>query len=260
VSEIADRLRAAGCVFAEDEARLLTSAAGDPGELMSLVERRIAGEPLEHVLGWAEFCGLRVAVGGGVFVPRRRTEVLVRHAVRLLGRGSIFVDLCTGSGAVAVAVASFAHPGEVHAVDIDATAVACARRNLAGLGEVYCGDLFAALPGRLCGSIDVLTINAPYVPTEQLHLLPRDAREHEPRSALDGGPDGLHVHRRVLAQAPEWLGPGGHVLVEVAAAQAREGRRIAARAGLDPTVHIEPETRTAIVVARRPDDPRSEQE
>ena len=128
------RLRAAGCVFAEDEARLLLAEARTADQLDALVERRVAGEPLEHLLGWAEFAGLRIAVGPGVFVPRRRTEVLVAEAVALARPGAVVVDLCCGSGAVGVAVAS-AVPGiELHAADVDPAAVACARANLAGLG------------------------------------------------------------------------------------------------------------------------------
>src|SRR5919198_868550 len=105
-SEIVSRLRAAGCVFAEDEALLLISAAGSPGELAAMVDRRIAGLPLEHVLGWAEFCGLRIAVDPEVFVPRRRTELLVRQAIALARPGAVVVDLCCGSGAVGAALAA----------------------------------------------------------------------------------------------------------------------------------------------------------
>jgi len=98
-SDIVTRLRAAGCVFAEDEARLLLSAARTPADLAAMLDRRIAGLPLEQVLGWAEFCGLRVAVDPGVFVPRRRTEFLVHEAVALLRPGAVVVDLCCGTGA-----------------------------------------------------------------------------------------------------------------------------------------------------------------
>src|SRR5450432_1469341 len=120
------RLRAAGCVFAEDEARLLISAARTPADLAAMVDRRVAGLPLEHVLGWAEFCGLRIAVDPGVFVPRRRTEFLVHQATALTRPGSVVVDLCCGSGALGAAVAAAQGQIELHAADIDPAAVACA--------------------------------------------------------------------------------------------------------------------------------------
>src|ERR687889_1157301 len=119
---VVHRLRAAGCVFAEDEARLLLDAAGTPAELEELVQRRVAGEPLEHLLGWAEFCGLRIAVAPGVFVPRRRTELLVRQAAALAPPGAVVVDLCCGSGAVAAVLSTLLHRPEIHASDVDPAA------------------------------------------------------------------------------------------------------------------------------------------
>src|SRR3954469_2181337 len=136
------RLRAAGCVFAEEEARLLLTSAGSPAELEVLVARRVLGEPLEHLLGWAEFSGLRIALGPGVFVPRRRTEVLVEEAVALAQPGAVVVDLCCGSGALGVAVATAVADVGLHAADVDPAAVACARSNVAAVGgRVYLGDL-----------------------------------------------------------------------------------------------------------------------
>src|SRR3954467_12713330 len=120
-------LRSAGCVFAADEAGLLLAAAHSPAELSELTGRRVAGEPLEQVLGWAEFCGLRVAVAPGVFVPRRRTELLVERAVQVLGARMrpVVVDLCCGTGAIGVAIAQQLEV-ELHASDVDPDAVACA--------------------------------------------------------------------------------------------------------------------------------------
>ena len=219
LSPIIARLRAVGCVFAEDEARLLVDAAGSPAELAAMVDRRVEGLPLEHVLGWAEFCGLRVLVDPGVFVPRRRTEFLARQAVSLARSGSVVVDLCCGSGAVGAAVLAARHRVELHAADIEPAAVQCARRNLTA-GSVYLGDLYEPLPEQLRGRVDVLIANAPYVPTDAIGLMPPEARLYEPRVALDGGTDGLDVLRRVITQAPAWLAPGGHLLVESSAAQA----------------------------------------
>src|SRR4051795_2933682 len=149
------RLRSAGCVFAEDEARLLVAEAGSPARLESLVRRRVAGEPLEYLLGWAEFCGLRIAVAPGVFVPRRRSELLVEEAAALAPPSPVVVDLCCGSGAVAAALSTVLDHPEVHASDVDPRAVACARRNLRG-GSVHTGDLFDALPTSLRGRVDIL--------------------------------------------------------------------------------------------------------
>jgi release factor glutamine methyltransferase len=232
-STVVARLRAAGCVFAEDEADLLLAAAdGMPVRLAAMVERRVAGVPLEQVLGWAEFYGLRIAVAPGVFVPRRRTELLVREAAAVTRTGAVVLDLCCGSGAVGAALLTATGSIELHAVDISADSVRCARINLAGAGHVYEGDLFEPLPTTLRGRVDVLVANAPYVPTGALRLMPPEARIHEPVVALDGGADGLEVLRRVCASAPQWLAPGGHLLVETSERQLTETVRIVERSGL----------------------------
>ena len=247
-ASIVARLRAAGCVFAEDEAALLIATAGSPEELDAMVERRAAGLPLEQVLGWAEFCGLRIAVDSGVFVPRRRTEFLVEQAVRLirgdsippdspgtLARpGPIVVDLCCGAGAIGAALAAAVEHAEVHAVDLDPAAVRCARRNVPG--RVYQGDLYQPLPARLRGRVAILAANVPYVPTGEIAFLPPEARAHEPRVALDGGPDGLDVLRRVAAGAPDWLAPGGHLLIETSERQAPLATAAFQASGLSPRV------------------------
>jgi release factor glutamine methyltransferase len=235
-SVVADRLRAAGCVFAEDEARLLVSNARTPAELAEMVERRAHGEPLEYILGWARFCGLRIAVDPGVFIPRRRTELLAREAVGLVRPGAVVVDLCCGSGAVGAAIAAAADRIELHAVDLDPSAVQCARKNLAGVGQVYDGDLYSALPASLRGRVDVLVANAPYVPTSEIALLPAEARTFEPRMTLDGGADGLEVVRRVISSATGWLTRGGTVLVEASERQAPRVVDLMAGHGLVPRV------------------------
>lgn len=218
-STVVARLRAAGCVFAEDEARLLIDAAGTPEDLTALVDRRVAGLPLEHVLGWAEFLGLRIAVGPGVFVPRRRTEFLARQAIKRTHPGAVVVELCCGSGAISKAVLSTVDRVELHAVDIEPAAVSCARRNLPN-SQVYQGDLYEPLPKTLRGKVNVIVANAPYVPTDEIALMPPEARLYEPQVALDGGPDGLDIARRILIEAPRWLADGGHVLVETSERQA----------------------------------------
>ncbi len=216
-TDLAARLRSAGCVFAEEEARLLLAATRDDAELERLVAQRAAGEPLETVLGWAEFAGRRLVVAAGVFVPRRRTELLARETARRSRPGEVVVDLCCGVGAVAAVVLAD-HEAEVHAVDIDPAAVRCARRNAPG-ATVHQGDLFAALPPRLRGAVNVIAANAPYVPTAELPLMPLEARRHEPRRALDGGPDGVGLHRRITAGVRQWLAPGGRLLIETSRRQ-----------------------------------------
>ena len=214
------RLRAAGSVFAEDEARMLVDAASSPDELESMVARRIEGEPLEVIVGWASFCGLRIVVEAGVFVPRRRTERLVEEADALATPGMLVVDMCCGSGAVAAALIS-RQPGlDVYAADIEPAAVRCARANLGSRGRVFEGDLFDPLPGSLRGRVDIIVANAPYVPTDAIGLMPPEARIHEPRSALDGGSDGLDLQRRVVDAAPDWLRPRGRLLIETSERQA----------------------------------------
>lgn len=253
LSAIVTRLRSAGCVFAEDEARLLVSTARTPAELTTMVDRRAAGLPLEHVLGWAEFCGLRMAVDPGVFVPRRRTEFLVHQAAALARPHSVVVDLCCGSGALGAALASAVRSVELYAADIDPAAVRCARRNLAaGGGRVYEGDLYEPLPATLRGRVDILLANVPYVPTAEVALLPPEARVHEARVALDGGGDGLDTLRRVTAAAPLWLAPGGHLLFETSERQAPEAVETVARDGLVPRVAESDELNATVVIGTRP--------
>jgi release factor glutamine methyltransferase len=269
-SETTARLRAAGCVFAEEEARLLLAAASEPAELATAVERRIAGYPLEHILGWARFCGLRIAVERGVFVPRRRTELLVDEAVALLEDDAlsacrvhlddggavpaIAVDLCCGSGAVGVALAGRVGAGiELHAADIDPAAVKCALRNVGPVGgHVHQGDLYEALPPGLRGRVRMLVVNAPYVPTDAIDTMPHEARDHEPRISLDGGADGLDVHRRVAAEALEWLAPGGHLLIETSERQASSTAGIMAAAGFEARVVHSEDLDGTVVTGRAP--------
>lgn len=262
------RLRAAGCVFAEDEARLLTATARDRAELDAMTERRTSGLPLEHVLGWAEFAGLRVAVDTGVFVPRRRTEFLVRCAVALAPPPPavpVVLDLCCGTGAVGAAVLdALGGRGELHAADLDPAAVRCARRNLAGLtgsgaggaggarrpaGSVHEGDLFDPLPGSLTGRVDLLAANVPYVPTGDLPLLPAEARDHEPRTALDGGPDGLALLRRVAAAARPWLAPHAVLLTETTPHQAPAAVRLLTATGYAAHVATDEDLDATVVTA-----------
>ncbi|WP_394941093.1 putative protein N(5)-glutamine methyltransferase [Psychromicrobium sp. YIM B11713] len=249
-ASIVARLRAAGCVFAEEEAALLIEAVATGTELAELVQRRVGGFPLEYLLGWAEFCGLRISVAPGVFVPRRRTEFLVRQALELLSSSQgladrsldsapVVLDLCCGSGAIAAAIAAVREDVELYATDLDSAAVNCARQNLAQYApgaQVFQGDLFAALPTRLLGEIDVLMVNAPYVPTAEIALMPPEARLYEAPAALDGGQDGLRLQRRIAAEIRRWLRPGGRMLIETSLPQAALTAEIFAANGLSTRV------------------------
>ncbi|WP_264031028.1 putative protein N(5)-glutamine methyltransferase [Cellulosimicrobium sp. SH8] len=281
LDDLAARLRAVGCVFAEDEAALLVARADDDAHLEALVARRVAGEPLEHVLGYVDFHGLRVAVDPGVFVPRQRTALLVDEAVALGRRSAgaapgalpvalpdgapdgahprppvVVVDLCCGAGALGLATATdlgAVADVALHATDVDPAAVACAARNVAAVGgAAHEGDLFDPLPARLRGRVDLLLANVPYVPTAEIPLLPREARDHEAHVALDGGGDGLDVLRRVAADAPGWLAPGGHLLTESGERQAAGAVDVLERAGLRARVVRDEEIGATIVVGTLP--------
>lgn len=251
------RLRAAGCVFAEDEARLLTEAAANPAERDRLVARRVAGEPLEPLLGWAEFCGLRIHIDPGVFVPRQRTRFLVELAVQAAPHDPVVVDLCCGAGAIGVAIADAlgAVPGSrvtLVAADIDAAAVRCARSNVEPAGRVFEGDLYDALPADLQGRVGILAVNAPYVPTEEIALMPPEARLYEPPVALDGGDDGLAVHRRIAAGASRWLSPGGSLFIETSRRQADRTAALFVAAGLAARIERSDDHDATVVVAGAP--------
>jgi release factor glutamine methyltransferase len=252
---IAERLRDAGCVFAEDEAAVLLADPVDEATLEQRVQRRVDGEPLEHVVGWAQFLGARIEVGPGVFVPRPRTEALANEAIALTRDGTLVVDLCCGSGALGFAVASARPDVELHAADVDGAAVSYARRNLTrvGAGErVYEGDLFEALPAALQGRVDVLVANVPYVPTDDIELMTAEAREHEPHVALDGGDDGLEVLRRVATGAATWLAPGGHVLCETSTRQLPAALAAFSGAGLAARSTYDDELDANVVIGTRP--------
>jgi release factor glutamine methyltransferase len=215
-------------VFAEDEADLLIEA----GAQEQHIARRVAGEPLEVILGWAGFRGLRIPVEPGVFVPRQRSGILVDQALPHALPGTVVVELCAGAGAVAAALAA-ERPGlEVYATELDPAAVRVAARTL-GPERVFTGDLYAALPSALAGRIGILIANAPYVPSAEIAHMPPEAREHEPLLALDGGTDGLDVQRRVVAGAREWLSPGGVLIVETSERQAPASVELMRAAGFD---------------------------
>jgi release factor glutamine methyltransferase len=208
---------------------------GHAARVAELAARRAAGEPLQYLLGWAPFGPLKLAVGPGVFVPRPETEVLADLAagrLRRAGPGAIAVDLCTGSGAVACYLATQVRGSRVLATEIDRGALAWARRNAGPAGvELRAGDLDGPLPRNLRGEVAVLSANVPYIPSGAIAALPADVRLHEPRAALDGGPDGLDVLRRVAGLAPGWLAPDGWILCEIGEEQGAAAAALFDRAG-----------------------------
>lgn len=244
------RLRAAGCVFAEEEAALLVETARSAAQLATFTDRRIAGEPLEQVLGWVDFDGLRLRLRAGVFVPRQRTTFLVQTAADLAPDSAAVADVCCGVGAVAAALAARRPDLDLFAADIDPVAVTAARENLPAAVGTGCGDLLDAVPAGWRGQVEMVMANTPYVPSAAISGLPPEAREHEPLATLDGGADGLDVQRRLAQQAPGWLTPGGRVLTEVAAAQADAAVAVFTAAGFAAEVRISREWGSGVLVAQ----------
>jgi release factor glutamine methyltransferase len=207
------------------------------------IERRAAGEPLQYVTGEMPFRHIVLKVRPGVFIPRPETEVLVDEVLAALApagapvgcadaaAGPIVVDLCTGSGAVAISVAHERADARVYATEAVAGTAEVARENAERCGvtarvTVLTGDLFAPLPAGLRGAVDVVAANPPYVPTAELAGLPSEVGGHEPRVALDGGEDGLDVVRRIVADAREWLAPGGTLVIECDTTGAKDAARL----------------------------------
>jgi release factor glutamine methyltransferase len=231
MEEVVAALARAGCVAAREEATELLAAAGDvTGPVDALVARRVEGEPLAWITGSTAFCGLRLQIHPGVYVPRWQSEAMARRAVDALPGTGVAVDLCTGSGAVAAVLAGSRPAATVVATDVDPAAVACARAN--GV-DARLGDLADPLPRTLLGRVDVMTAVVPYVPTESMHLLPRDTLAFEPPAALDGGRHGTSVLGRVIDCAPRWLRPGGTLVLEIGGDQQGPVTTRLTAAGLD---------------------------
>jgi len=231
--------------------RLRSSAAERYAEL---VEQRAARVPLQHLTGVAGFRRLELAVGPGVFVPRPETEVLVEWALSRLKPGALVVDLCAGSGAVALAIADEAPGVTVHAVEREEYALAWARRNVEATGlpvTLHCGDVAdPAVLAPLAGIVDLVTANPPYIPVGA--TVEPEVAEHDPPAALWGGRDGLDVVRAVERAAARLLRPGGLVAVEHADAQGDSVPAVFARAGwADVVDHPDLAGRPRVTTARR---------
>ena len=216
--------------------RPLTEA--ERAEFRSAIERRATGEPLQYVTGEMPFRHLVLQVKPGVFIPRPETEVLVdavlEHLDRIGGDQPAVLDLCTGSGAIAVSIA-YERPGvRVHATEIVPATAEVARENARRAGvedrvTVLDGDLFGPVPAGLRGAFDVVVSNPPYIPTADMAGLPTEVGGFEPRVALDGGADGMDVVRRIAEDAQGWLKPGGVVVVETDTSCAKEAARVLSR-------------------------------
>ncbi len=244
-ADVVTTLRAAGCVFAEEEAAALTEVASGPA-LDTLVRRRVAGEPLEYLVGSVDFDGRRYRLSPGVFIPRQRSSFLVELAASL--GGSVILDLCCGCGALGLAVRDRIDPAvELVASDISPVAVDDARAN--GVTEAFVGDLFDAVPLSLRGRVDLLLVNAPYVPTAAVADMPRESRDFEPRVAVDGGGDGMDVQRRVFAVARDWLSGTGALLTETSGEQGGALAEAARACGLTPRIEYDDERGATVLVA-----------
>ncbi len=260
-SVVAD-LRSAGCVWAEDEGDLLIESSSSMDDLGERVRKRSAGAPLELVVGWAEFRGLRIGVAPGVFIPRRRTEFLAGQAVTAAVRAEnpVVVELCCGAGAISAAILNEVKgPIALYAADLDPAAVDLTRRNLAPFTDpdnparsVQCstGDLYAPLPTQLYGRVNVLVANVPYVPTGDLPFLPAESRDHEPITTVDGGEDGLALLTRLATQAGKWLAPGGRVMSEVSERQVPLAESIFAGQGLAAELRTDADLGASVVIGR----------
>lgn len=250
-TRVLQALAEGGCVAPGPEADALLAASDEGvGPIEKLVARRLSGEPLAWITGWVRFCDVRVLVDRGVFVPRPHTQALARRAASLLPADGIAVDLCTGSGAVAVVLEAAQPRSTVVATDVDPAAIECSRRN--GVRALL-GDLDEPLPTWLRERVDVMTAVVPYVPTEYLPFLPRDVLANEPRRALDGGRGGTTMLVRAAEAAARWLTPGGSVLLELGGDQAGEVAATLEAVGLlEIHVHRDSEGQDRAIEARRP--------
>ena len=208
-----------------------------PAELVAargLIERRVGREPLQYILGTQEFCGLEFDVNQAVLIPRPETELLVDYVAQRIPaeRQATIVDVCTGSGCIAVAIARLRPRARVIATDLSTPSLEVARRNAAR--HAVCeritwleGDLLEPLAGRgLEGRIDVIVSNPPYISEADWATLQPEVRLFEPRGALVAGPQGTELHERLLHEAGRYLSPGGALIMEIGAGQARAMRRI----------------------------------
>lgn len=228
-----------------------------------LVERRAGGEPLAYITGCREFMGLEFLVSPDVLIPRPETELLVEKAVEALrnnphcqANGNLTaVDVGTGSGAIAVSLALMVNCCKVYAIDLSPKALELARKNAVrhGVGdriEFKVGDLLGPVKEIPGFRADLIAANLPYVPSPEIPLLMADVKDYEPRSALDGGPDGLDCYRRLVAEVPGMLRQGGCLLMEIAPGQGAPLKKMLG-SGWKTEAHSDLAGRERLVVAQR---------
>ena len=226
----------------------------------ALIDRRATGEPIPFIKGYTEFRGLELVAAPGVFVPRDSSEFLAEQAIRRLRKRTAptYVDLATGAGAIALAVANEVPWAHVYAADLSKEAVALARKNARKLGlraTFAAGDLFAPIPKKVAGKVDVITIHPPYVAREEVADLPDEIKDWEPVHTLtDQSDDGLGLVRRTVEEAPAWLGKRGWLLMETDPDRARDVKRVMTAGGfrdVQSTKGGELKV-TRVIVGRRP--------
>lgn len=261
--DIARLLGEAGVDSAEHDARVLEAHAAATGaDLDDLVRRRARREPLQHITGVVGFRYIDLAVGPGVFVPRPETEVVAGLAIdlaRAAGPTPVVVDLCSGSGAIALSVAHEVQQAQVHAVELDSGALRWLSRNAAdrrdagdpGIG-IHQDDAMQALPD-LDGKVDVVVSNPPYVGADEMEQVDPEVRDHDPRVALVAGDDGLAVIRAVAVTAARLLRPGGHVVVEHSDRQGESAPEVLVAAGfVDVRDELDLTGRPRVAIGRQP--------
>lgn len=229
-------------------------------QYLAMIARRAAGEPFPLLVGSIDFYGLRLPVKSGSFIPRPSSELTVARAVRAVRRRSrpVVVDVCTGGGPIALAIADDVRTAQVWGTDIDTAGLAQGRQNakLLDLPNVTFrkGDMYSALPRRLRGAVDVITGHIPYVPPDEIDDLPAEVREHEPLFTLtDLSLDGLGLIRRAVEEAPDWLKPGGWVLLEISEDLGGKVKRMCRRAGFsEPRVASDEDELSVVIEARLP--------
>jgi release factor glutamine methyltransferase len=226
----------------------------------ALVDRRAAGEPIPYIKGYAEFLGIELLTKPGVFVPRDSSEFLALQAIKRLRRRKrpVHIDLATGGGTIALAVADSVPGADVWGVDLAGDAVKLARKNAKALGlaaRFEVGDLFDGIPARVRGTVDVITVHPPYVPAGEIDDLPDEIRDWEPPHTLtDRSSDGLGLIGRAVDESPRWLRKSGWLLMEVSPDRVKEVKRVySARGFRDVRSTKGGELKvTRVIVGRRP--------
>lgn len=232
---IADLLASAGIENAAREAAWILADASTVAEARSLALRRAQGEPLQYVLGSVAFRHLTLKVGPGAFIPRPETEIVAGRAIELLREAGtdegVAIDLCTGSGAIALALAHECPRAKVFGTEISAPALEWAKRNGGSYKVSFLqGSLFEPLPVSLKGTVDVVVSNPPYIAFDEAEVLPPEVIDHEPHEALFASGDGLDVIRSIASQTRSWLREGGALVLEIGETQGPAAREILDRA------------------------------